>query len=606
MKFDHKSFLSSLSSLPGVYQMFDADGNVLYVGKAKNLHKRVASYFTRKVVESKTLALLEQLHHITVTLTRNENEALLLESNLIKELRPRYNILLRDDKSYPYLYLSAHEDFPRLDFHRGAKKMPGRYFGPYPSAAAVRETLTLLQKLFKLRQCSDSFFANRSRPCLQYHIKRCTAPCVGYIDAKSYLNNVKHAVLFLEGKNSEIIEDLAKKMEASSTNLEYEVAARYRDQIISLRRIQEQQYVNSHGGNTDVIAIASAINVICIQVLSIRNGRLIGSKSYFPNTPKGVDESEVLSAFLPQYYLNPIRGEVLPERVLLNIKLPDKEWIEAALSEKLQKKISFSDVVRGKNRQWLKMAITNAEHTLQSQLAGKASYYRRMEALQQAFHLANMPQRLECFDVSHTHGEATVASCVVFNVEGPLKKDYRRFNIEGIKKGDDYAALHQALTRRYTRLKSGEGELPDILFIDGGKGQLHQAEIVLEELQISGVSLVAIAKGPERKAGLETLFISGGKIPLHLKPDSLAMHLVQQIRDEAHRFAITWHRQKRGKLANRSLLEDIPGIGAKRRRLLLHQFGGLHELQRASIEDIAKLRGINIDLAQRIYDVLHG
>jgi excinuclease ABC subunit C len=606
MKFDHKSFLSSLPSLPGVYQMFDADGNVLYVGKAKNLHKRVTSYFTRKIVESKTLALLEQLDHITVTLTRNENEALLLESNLIKEFRPRYNILLRDDKSYPYLYLSAHEDFPRLDFHRGAKKMPGRYFGPYPSAAAVRETLTLLQKLFKLRQCSDSFFANRSRPCLQYHIKRCTAPCVGYIDAKSYLNNVKHAVLFLEGKNSEIIEDLAKKMEASSANLEYEVAARYRDQIISLRRIQERQYVNSHAGNTDVIAIASAINVVCIQVLSIRNGRLIGSKSYFPNIPKGVDEPEVLSAFLPQYYLNPIRGEVLPERVLLNIKLPDKEWIEAALSEKLQKKISFADVVRGKNRQWLQMAITNAEHTLQSQLAGKASYYRRMEALQQAFHLANMPQRLECFDVSHTHGEATVASCVVFNVEGPLKKDYRRFNIEGIKKGDDYAALHQALTRRYTRLKSGEGELPDILFIDGGKGQLHQAEIVLEELQISGVILVAIAKGPERKAGLETLFISGGEMPLHLKPDSLAMHLVQQIRDEAHRFAITWHRQKRGKLANRSLLEDIPGIGAKRRRLLLHQFGGLHELQRASIEDIAKVRGINIDLAQRIYDVLHG
>jgi excinuclease ABC subunit C len=606
ISFDPKSYLKNAPSLPGVYQMFDNEGNVLYVGKAKNLKKRLASYFSRTITDSKTQTMIEQLGQVTVTVTSSDNEALLLESNLIKELKPRYNILLRDDKSYPFLFLSAHEDFPRLDFHRGPRRLPGQYFGPYPSAAAVRETLAMLQKIFKIRQCSDSFFSNRSRPCLQYYIKRCTAPCVGYIEPAEYLKNVKLAVLFLQGKNSVVIDELAAQMEKASESLDFEAAARYRDQIVSLRRIQEKQYIHSYRGNTDVIAISSAAGVATIHVLTIRTGRLIGTKSYFPNMPKQTTDIEVLSAFLPQYYLNPIRSEAIPDRVLLNIELPDRQWIQDALSEKLAKKIIFSDQVRGQNRQWLKMALTNAEQALNSHLAGKASVYRRLEALQQSLGLANLPQRLECFDVSHTAGEATVASCVVFNTEGPLKKDYRRFNITEVTLGDDYAALRQALMRRYTRIKTGEGELPDVLFIDGGKGQLTQAESVFEELQVSGVMLAAIAKGEGRKPGLETLFISGREMPLNLQPNSLALHLVQQIRDEAHRFAITAHRKKRGKTRTKSLLEEVPGIGAKRRKELLHQFGGMQELMRASVEDIAKVQGISLSLAQKIYDCLHG
>jgi excinuclease ABC subunit C len=602
--FDPKSFLKNVPLLPGVYQMFDKKGDVLYIGKARNLKKRLSSYFTRTILDSKTKTVLDQVHDITFTLTQSENAALLLENNLIKEFKPRYNILLRDDKSYPFLYLSRHTAFPRIDFHRGPRKEAGDYFGPYPSASVVRETLTHLQKLFKIRQCSDSFFANRSRPCLQYHIKRCTAPCVGYIDSKSYLANVKHAVLFLQGKNHEVISELAKKMEKSSENLDYEAAARFRDQIISLRRIQEKQYITGYQGNTDIVAIASKMGEACIHVLTVRAGRLIGTKSYFPAMPKNENDMTVLAAFLPQYYLNPIRSKAIPERVLLNIKLPERQWIQDALSEKLGKKLVFSDQCRGKNRQWLKMAQTNAEHTLVAHLAGKASIYRRMESLHRALNLPNMPNRLECFDVSHTLGEATIASCVVFNDEGPFRRDYRRFNIQGITKGDDYGALRQALSRRYTRIKTGEGELPDVLFIDGGKGQLHQAESVLEELQVSGVMLVAIAKGEGRKPGLETLYIAGREQPLCLSADSLALHLIQQIRDEAHRFAITAHRGKRDKARSHSILEDIPGIGAKRRKELLSQFGGLQELKRASVEDIAKVKGISLSLAQKIFDSL--
>lgn len=603
--FDAKTFLKTAPNLPGVYQMIDKQGNVLYVGKARNLKKRLSSYFLRTITDIKTQKMLEMVNDITLTLTKSENEALLLESNLIKECKPRYNICLRDDKSYPFLYLSAHSDFPRLDFHRGPRRLPGRYFGPYPSAGAVRETLALLQKIFKIRQCSDSFFANRSRPCLQYHIKRCTAPCVGLVDQAVYRKNVEHAVLFLEGKNDLVINELVEKMEDASQRLEFEQAAKLRDQISSLRRIQEKQYITSYKGDTDIVAIACRLGEACIHVLTIRAGRLIGTKSYFPYMPKNEASNEVLSVFLPQYYLNPIRKDVVPQQVLLNLKLSDREWIQNALTESLGKKITFIDQCRGKNRQWLKMAETNADHTLEAHLAGKASVYRRMEALQHALGLANIPNRLECFDVSHTQGEGTVASCVVFNVEGPLKKDYRRFNIVGITKGDDYAALRQALLRRYTRIKTGEGELPDILFIDGGKGQLTQAEQVFEELQVSGVLLVGIAKGEDRKPGLETLFISGQTTPLQLDSHSLALHLIQQIRDEAHRFAITAHRQKREKARSRSILEDISGIGAKRKKALLQQFGGLQELKRASVEDIANVQGINITLAQKIFDALH-
>jgi excinuclease ABC subunit C len=607
LKFDPKSFLTTTPNLPGVYQMLDVKDNVLYVGKARNLRKRLASYFTKTLTNLKTKTLVKQVQNIRLTLTKSENEALLLESNLIKELKPRYNILLRDDKSYPFLYLSDYEDFPRLDFHRGAKQAKGRYFGPYPSAGAVRETLTLLQKLFKIRQCSNSFFAHRTRPCLQYYIKRCTAPCVGYIDRNAYFANVKHAVLFLEGRDNQVIDELITQMDAASSKLEYEHAARIRDQITRLRQTQENQCINlaNHHENTDVIAIVARLGEACIHVLTIRVGRLIGTKSYFPHMPKDEVDSEVLSAFLPQYYLNPIRREVIPNRVLLNIKLKDKKWIQNALSEIVGKKVVFSDQYHGKNSQWITMAYTNADYALGGHLAGKASVFRRMEALQQALNLTNIPQRLECFDVSHTAGEATVASCVVFNTEGALKKDYRLYNIKGITMGDDYAALRQALTRRYISLKTGEGELPDVLFIDGGKGQLTQAKNVLEELQVSGVIIIAIAKGEGRKPGLETLFMSTQEQPFSLSPDSLALHLIQQIRDEAHRFAITSHRQRRGRTRLRSVLEDIPGIGARRRKELLSQFGGLQELKRASVEDITKVHGISLNLAQRIFESLH-
>lgn len=607
--FDPNQYLKTTPSLPGIYQMFNEAGNVLYVGKAKNLKKRLSSYFVRQVSNKKTQAMLKQLSSVTITVTNSENEALLLESNLIKEFKPRYNILLRDDKSYPFLYLSSHSAFPRLDFHRGARKADGLYFGPYSSAGAVRETLTLLQKLFKIRQCSDNFFANRTRPCLQYHIKRCTAPCVGYVQPAEYAENVNHAVMFLRGKNTEIINELVSKMEACAEKQDYEMAARYRDQIISLRRTQEKQYIYSSKGNIDVVAVATCVGGASIHVLTIRNGQLIGSKSYFPHMPKEETEETggvVLEAFIPQYYLNPVRRDSLPDRVLLNIMLPEREWIQDALYESLSKKIIFSDQVRTQNRQWVKMAAMNAEQTLQSHLAGKANLYRRLEELQRVLGLANLPQRLECFDISHLLGEATVASCVVFNQEGPLKKDYRRFNIEGVTPGDDYAALRQALTRRYYRIKAGEGELPDVLFIDGGKGQLKQAEEVLEELQISGVLVVGIAKGAGRKRGLETLYTTERKQGLNLGGHSLALHLILQIRDEAHRFAIAAHRKKRTKNRSRSSLEDISGIGAKRRRELLNQFGGLQELMRASVEDISTVPGINIRLAQKIYDALHG
>jgi excinuclease ABC subunit C len=605
--FSPKEFLQTLTTHPGIYEMIDADGEILYVGKARNLKKRVSSYFQRTQTDAKTHALVEQIQSVTVTITPSENEALLLECNLIKKLKPRYNILLKDDKSYPYLYLSEHQDFPRLDVYRGPKKAKGRYFGPFPNAGSVRETLTLLQKIFKLRQCSDHFFSLRTRPCLQYFIERCTAPCVGYIDKEAYQQNVRLAELFLLGKNSEIIETLAKKMEEASGRLDYEAASLFRDQIVSLRRIQQQQGVSGQAGDIDVIAAAVNTNQLCIQVLYIRGGRLLGNKAYFPDTHGSSSVEEALSAFLPQYYLDSARGEAIPQKIIINKKLEDATWIAAALSEQLGKQIRLTDKPRGKERKWYGLALTNAQQALQTHLAGKANMYQRFENLQSAFKFPNMPQRIECFDVSHTMGEATVASCVVFDTTGPLKKEYRRFNIENITKGDDYAALTQAITRRYTRLKTEERPLPDLLMIDGGKGQLRLALKVLEELQITSVNLIAIAKGPERKAGLETLFLAGHEGEIHLPNDSAALHLLQQVRDEAHRFAIIGHRKQRAKARSHSPLENIPGIGAKRRRELLRQFGGYQEILRAGVEDIvAKVPGINRQLAQRIFDFLHG
>ncbi len=602
--FDPKALLKNLSHAPGVYQMLDSAGNIIYVGKARNLKKRVTSYFRKNIQDPKTQALVAAIANVDITITRTENEALLLESSLIKKLLPRFNVLLRDDKSYPYLFLSAHPQFPRLEFHRGAKKAKGTYYGPYPNSGSVRETLALLQKLFKIRQCSESFFSNRTRPCLQYQIKRCTAPCVDYVSPEDYQQQVRHVQLFLSGKSEEIIQDLIHKMTQASKEHEYEHAAKYRDQIGTLRRLQEKQYVVGDKGDIDIIGAVIELGVVCIHVMSIRAGRLLGGKAYFPHAPRGVDLEESVSSFIGQYYLNHVRDQALPKRIVVGVPLEEREWLASALSEQLESEFKIVVNVRGIQARWLEMAATNAQFALTNHLAGRLSSAKRMEALKQALHLPELPERIECYDVSHTQGEATVASCVVFNREGALNSDYRRFNIRDVTPGDDYGALAQALKRRFTRLKTENHKLPDILLIDGGKGQLQVAVQTLEELQVSGVLLMAIAKGRSRKPGMEMIFLHGQKLPLRLSADSLAMHLLQQIRDEAHRFAITAHRNARGKARQHSSLDDIPGVGAKRRRALLQHFGGLQELRRAGAEDIAKVPGISRQLAQSIHDAL--
>lgn len=599
--FDHQSFLKSLTSRPGVYRMLNDQGKVLYVGKARNLKKRLSSYFRASDLSIKTHALMIQVQDIKVTVTHTEGEALILENNLIKEYKPRYNILLRDDKSYPYIHLSAHEDFPRFGFYRGTRQEKGRFFGPYPSASAVRESLQLLQKLFPVRQCEDSFYRNRSRPCLQYQIKRCTAPCVGLVGRDDYQEDVRHAVLFLEGKNNQVIDELVTRMERAAAAMRFEEAARYRDQIATLRHVQEKQYVSGERGDLDVIAAVTRQGIACVEVFYVRTGRVLGNKTFYPSHAQEADVAEILGAFLPQYYL----GRDVPDEVLVNCGLEDREVLEQTLTAQTDHRVTITHKVRGDRARWLDLAAANAEHAVSQHLANHAHTLQRFEALQETLGLADRPQRIECFDISHTAGEFTVASCVVFDTEGPVKSDYRRFNIENITPGDDYAALHQALLRRYTRLQQGEGKLPDILFIDGGKGQVAQAVKALEELQIGELKIIGVAKGTERKPGAETLFLSGVQRPLILPADSSALHLIQQIRDEAHRFAITGHRQRRAKARTTSLLERIPGLGPKRRRSLLSQLGGMQEVARAGVEELAKVRGISRALAQRIYDIFH-
>ncbi|MDY6979798.1 MAG: excinuclease ABC subunit UvrC [Pseudomonadota bacterium] len=606
--FDAKAFIKGLPNRPGVYRMLDANGTVIYVGKAVDLKKRVSSYFRTHLDSPKTRVMVAQIAAIEVTVTQNESEALILENTQIKELRPRYNVLFRDDKSYPYIYLSTEHPFPRLTFHRGAKRGKGRYFGPYPSAPSVRETLSLLQKLFPVRQCRDSFYNNRSRPCLQYQIKRCTAPCVGLISEQEYAEDVRHATLFLEGKSSAVIDALAERMARAAGELDYEAAARYRDQIASLRHIQDKQYMDSDtSGNLDVIAASAQGGIGCIQVFTIRQGRNLGNRSYFPKHLEGLEpdrlESELIGNFLTQHYL--ARQDDIPAQLIVSHPPVEQALIETALGEAAGRRVSIHHKVRGTRARWLEMAEQNARQTLSLRLNSQATQLQRFEALQEALQLDEMPQRLECFDISHTMGESTVASCVVFDINGPLKSDYRRFNIEGITPGDDYAAMEQALTRRYKRLREGEGKLPDILFIDGGKGQVEIARGVLEELQIPDVRLMGIAKGPGRKPGLETLYLSDGGEETILPADSKALHLIQQIRDEAHRFAITGHRQRRQKTRNTSTLEQIPGLGPRRRQQLLHRFGGLQEIARAGVEDLAAVNGISRKLAQQIYDTFH-
>jgi excinuclease ABC subunit C len=606
--FDAKALLQRLPNRPGVYRMLDADGTVIYVGKALDLKKRVSSYFQKNLDSPKTRVMVAQIADIEVTVTQNENEALILENNLIKSLKPRYNVLFRDDKSYPYIYLSSDQQFPRLSFHRGAKRGKGRYFGPYPSAAAVRETLSLLQKLFPVRQCRDSFYSNRTRPCLQYQIKRCTAPCVGLVNEEDYAEDVRHAEMFLQGKSTAVVDELVKRMEQAAEQLDYENAARYRDQITNLRRIQDKQYMDRDTADSiDVIAAASRGGVGCVQIFTIRQGRNLGNRSYFPKHVDGVEEDQretrLISSFLPQYYLN--RNGDIPAQIIVSHAPEEPALLESVLADAAGRKVSISARVRGARARWLEAAEQNVQQALNMRLNSQATQLQRFETLQDILQLDEMPQRLECFDISHTMGEATVASCVVFDTNGPLKSDYRRFNIEGITPGDDYAAMQQALTRRYKRLREGEGKLPDILFIDGGKGQVNAARGVLDELQIPDVMLIGVAKGPGRKPGLETLYLSDGGEETILPADSKALHLIQQIRDEAHRFAITGHRQRRQKARRTSTLEQIPGLGPKRRQLLLHRFGGLQEIARAGVEDLASVNGISRKLAQQIYDVFH-
>jgi excinuclease ABC subunit C len=595
--FDPSAFLSTCSGRPGVYRMFDIDGRLLYVGKAKNLKKRLASYFRKTGHAPKTGALVARIAQVETTITANETEALLLEQTLIKESRPPYNILLRDDKSYPYVHLSDGE-FPRLSIHRGAKKAKGRYFGPYPSAGAIRESLSILQKTFHVRQCEDSFYKNRTRPCLQYQIKRCKAPCVNLVEPQIYNDDVRHSVMFLEGRSNALTDELNALMEKAAMDLDFEHAAELRDQIGLLRRVQDQQSMDGGTGDVDVVAAFVNPGGACVHLISVRGGRVLGSKNFFPQVGIEEEVGEVMSAFLAQYFLGGGERE-LPGEVIVNVVHEDFPTLIDAIDASRGREITISHRVRGTRARWQQLAVTNAEQALMARLANRQHVAARFEALAQVLKLDEPPQRLECYDISHSSGEATVASCVVF---GP---DYRRYNIEGITAGDDYAAMHQALTRRFSKIKDGEGKLPDILLVDGGKGQLSMARDVMNELAVPDLILLGVAKGTTRKAGFETLYLNDAAHEFTLKGDSPALHLIQQIRDEAHRFAITGHRARRGKTRRTSTLEGVAGVGPTRRRDLLKHFGGLQELSRASIEEIAKAPGISKKLAESIYANLH-
>ncbi|MFT4518861.1 MAG: excinuclease ABC subunit C [Halioglobus sp.] len=601
--FDHKPFVQALTTRPGVYQMYDGEGGLLYVGKARNLKNRVGSYFRANGLTSKTVALVSRIEDIQVTVTSTEVDALLLEHNLIKTHKPPYNILLRDDKSYPYIFLSSEDKFPRIDLHRGTKRRKGKYFGPYPSAGAVRESLHFLQKVFRVRQCEDSYFRNRSRPCLQHQIGRCSAPCVDLVSEEEYAAQVENTSLFLKGKSQELMVRLADDMERAAAELAYEDAALYRDQLSQLQHVQASQGIEGVTGDLDILAVATSHGRACVQVLFVRGARVLGSKTYYP--PLKLEESgaQVLGAFIPQYYLGEVRP--VPAEIIVN-ELPESaDTLAEALTVHASRQVKLRNRVRDARARWLTLAAQTAETNLTSHLAGRQTILGRLQALQDLLSLPELPERMECFDISHSSGEATVASCVVFDQNGPRKSDYRKFNIEGITGGDDYAAMQQVLERRYRRLKSGEGTLPDILFIDGGKGQVSQAMSVLQELQIMGIEVIGVAKGSTRKAGFETLVNGSTGKESQLPGDSGALHLIQQIRDEAHRFAITGHRGRRDKARQRSVLEDIPGVGAKRRRELLRHFGSAQGVENANVDELKKIVGISATMAQQIYDHLH-
>ncbi len=598
--FDSKAFLKSLTKRPGIYKMLDDKGEIIYIGKAKNLKSRVSTYFNNQVASPKQQTMVAKVANIEVTVTHTEGEALLLESQLIKRYKPRYNISLRDDKSFPYIYLS-NQDFPQLTFHRGAKNKRGQYFGPYPSAGAVRESLKLLQKIFPVRQCDDTVFNNRTRPCLQYQIGRCTAPCVGLIDKQGYAEDVASTAMFLEGKGSLLIERLIAKMEQAAAGLKYELAGVYRDQIARLRTVLEKNFVHGERGDVDIIACATKANAACIQVFFIRNGQHLGNKVFFPKMIEAYGSGAVIEAFIPQYYLD----KPVPYELIVSDE-PEQIGLLADVLAKLAKhSVSISRNVRGERSKWLQMALANAENSLLSKLADKQGIYTRFLSLQEELGCKETPKRLECFDISHTQGNQTVASCVVFDRDGPVKSAYRRFNIEGITGGDDYAAIHQAVLRRFKRLKQGEHEAPDILFIDGGKGQVGVAQKALTELGVNDVMIVGVSKGPDRKAGMEKLILVEQEQPVNVTTGASGLLLIQHIRDEAHRFAITGHRQWRGKVAKQSVLEGISGLGAKRRQVLLKQFGGLQGIEQAGVDALCSVSGISKQLAQKIYDNFH-
>lgn len=600
--FDGKVFAAALPNLPGVYRMLNAAGEVIYVGKAIDLRKRVSSYFQKSMLGPRIQLMVSQITGIETTVTRSEAEALLLENNLIKSLNPRYNILFRDDKSYPYVKLSQHT-FPRLAFYRGTIDHRHQYFGPFPNAGVVRESIQLLQKIFRLRTCEDSVFHHRTRPCLLYQIKRCSGPCVNLIEQSDYQADVKSASLFLQGKQNEVIRNIADKMQQASDQMDYEQAAVFRDQMQALRKIQEKQFVDSGKSlDADVIAGVKASDgseKVCVNLVMIRGGLHLGDKSFFPQNIQGYEMADVLEAFIAQHYLN----RSIPPIIIIDTKIQTK-ILQSLLTEQANRKVTIISNPIGERRMWLDMATANADLALKQQLQRQASQEDRLQILQQALNLSNL-NRIECFDISHTAGEATVASCVVYDHFAMQNNEYRRYNITGVEPGDDYAAMKQALHRRYAKVAEGQGKIPDLILIDGGKGQVSVAQEILTELGLADIPFLGVAKGEDRKPGLEQLVFPSGEKPLKLPADHPGLHLIQQIRDEAHRFAIQGHRARRNKARTVSTLEEIAGIGAKRRQSLLGRFGGLKGVLTASIEELQQTEGISQALAERIYRELH-
>ena len=602
-EFDAKAFLKTLPNSAGVYQMYNEKNEIIYVGKAKNLKNRVSNYFSGKPTNSKTQALVNRIASIQVTVTKTESEALLLEHNLIKQESPRYNILLKDDKSYPYI-LVTDEPWPRIGLHRGPKRTKGQYFGPYPNAYAAREALVLLQRVFKVRQCENSFFRNRSRPCLQYQIERCKGPCVDLVESDEYQKDIDRTLRFLKGENEELVQSLMEDMEAASVNLEFEKAEGYRDSLVQLRKVQSGQVIEKGSANLDVIAAATDGSSACVHMLFIRQGRIIGSRSFYPKDELAASPAEVVADFVPHYYLAG-QERVPPSEIVISESINEAQVVEQTISELLSRRVKINVPKKGRRLEWLDVAKRTAEQNLSGRLASRQGHKQRLTQLGDALDIGINPKRLECYDISHHAGADTVASCVVFDESGPVKEDYRKFNIKDITPGDDYAAMEQVLRRRFTRLKNGEGSMPDILIIDGGKGQMTQAKKVLKDLGIADLVLLGVAKGAARKSGWEKLFIGEDSTEIVLDAHSPAFHLIQNIRDEAHRFAVAGHTARKNKKLTSSPLDQIQGIGAKRKKALLTHFGGLQGISSAGVGDLAKVEGINRNLAEDIYSHFH-